>query len=940
MHRKDQALPGGQHHLLHGRAGTGRIGQGVFTCLHRARRNFDAGGAGGIDLEDFVGRRARGGVGVSIPETGVHRVHAAHGGCELHGAGVHMARQNANRTGNEGERRALVKAVREKEAGPAGGGVTDPRILVIEPDVVGVAATRVGLHRPGGVAGREGLKDAPVEIAAVVGVAGDHADRPGAVGAVAVERVEVAADAPAEAAGLVLEVSLQRVPGHQVGLVALERCGAVEGLGDFGRADDAVVDAHVVDVAFPEAAWPFLDIITTVQGANAQAGGWQRSFHGAGADLDAIDVDGADVTCAGDGVLVPFAVAGEGVVDLPVVAQAHAPVAAGLFQHDEKIVDRVALGQDGVLVVAHIAGDLCPDRHREVTPHGQTGIHGVDEVVLAVKAGVAQGTHIGRLQLDRDFAQVVVGGVAGAELQCTQHTLVSRCTGVAHQGEHPGAGVVVRRDPGSSGHGQGVTTDEVTRHLFNDADSDFADGVVAGVRGVRPIGVAERQTSVDRDGGQGIVGVGADAERATFGEAQNRGVVDQGDGDARGGRGDGLVDAVRRGPLETVGGVAQVMQAVGGAGPIRLRGVAQAVEVRRAQDLVEDNRFTRIEFAVAVGIEPEGAMRRQADDAHMLQGFAHAGAGVIGGACVGVREHEVGCGEAVAAVFADGFADVADRGNVVVVGQVQTEGVTLRGVGLASAVIGRDLDVQAGKVGWRVAAEGAARAVKTQPAGQGGAVGQRGGVSEGVRARVGVGEDAQGDGVGPEACAVLGLVRDDFGHHRTVVVVGEGDGEVACGTALAVIGGEPDGEGAGVGRRVAAEAQVVGVEAEPAGQRLGHATHHGLCGDGDRVAVRVDQGLVAGQGPRNRKTARVAAVDQLRQITCRPHRGAVEVGDVEGEVPPQLLRVVVGPGPPHVVVHANEPAVGVKGHHHLVGALFQLALLQLTCAPGVPAPPL
>ena len=453
VYRKDQSLARGQYHLLHGRTGIGRVGQGVFAGLHRAGRNLDAGGASGVDLEDFVRRRAGGCEGVCIPKARIDRVHAAHRCGELHGTRIDMAGQDAHCAGDEAESRAVFKAVRKKEAGPSGGGVANRSVFVVELDEVLGRARGVGLHRPSGVAGGEGLECAPVEVAAVGAVAGDHPDRPGAVGAVAVERVEVAPQAPAEGAGVVIKVALQRVPGHQIGLVAFEAGAGVQRGRNFSGADDAVVDPHIVDAALPEVAAPFLHVILSVNVADAQRGAGERSFHRAGADFDAIDVDRAGGAGACDGVLVPLAVYGEGVVNLPAVAQAQIPVSAALCQADKKVVGAGALRQDDVLPIGHVAGDLRPDRHGEVAAHGQAGVHGVDVVVHAVKVGVVQGAHIGRLQLHRDFAQVVVAGVAGAELQGAQHRLVGRCAGVTAEGHHTGAGVVAGCDAVGCGGG-------------------------------------------------------------------------------------------------------------------------------------------------------------------------------------------------------------------------------------------------------------------------------------------------------------------------------------------------------------------------------------------------------------------------------------------------------------------------------------------------------
>ena len=75
----------------------------------------------------------------------------------------------------------------------------------------------------------------------------------------------------------------------------------------------------------------------------------------------------------------------------------------------------------------------------------------------------------------------------------------------------------------------------------------------------------------------------------------------------------------------------------------------------------------------------------------------------------------------------------------------------------------------------------------------------------------------------------------------------------------------------------------------------------------------------------------VAAAEHLGQVACSPNRRLVEVVDLEREVAPHLLGVVVATGPPDVVVDTNEPAVGVKRHHHLVGAGLEFAQLQAAC---------
>ena len=515
---KHQTLAHAQYHLLHGRARAGRVGQGVFTGLYWAGRDFNRAGAGRVDFEHLIRRGAGCRCGVRIPEACIDCVHTRHLSGELDGRWVHLAGQHAHGARAEGERGAVLKPVGEEKAWPAGGGIAHPGILVLELDEVTARAPRVSLHGPGRVGLGEGLKGPPVEVAGVAGVACDDADRPGAVGAVAIERVEVAANAPAEVGGFVVEIVGQRVPGHQVGLVAFEAGVAVERGGNFTRADDAVVDAHVADAAFPEVPAELFDVGFAVHIANAQSGASQRRLHAGGgaAHLDAIDVDRARSAAAGDGVLVPLAVGWEGVVDGPAVAQAQVPAAPRLVQDDEEVICTIALRQDGVLPISHIAVNLCPGRHREVATHGQARLHGVDVVVYAVKRGVAHGPHIGRLQLHGYFAQVVVGPVAGAEREGAQHFLVLGCAGVATECEHAGGRVVAFGDAVCQRHIQRVTADEVAAHLFGDADRDFADGVVAGVAGVGRVGIAQSQTRVDAHcGAQGVTRVGSNAQAAT-----------------------------------------------------------------------------------------------------------------------------------------------------------------------------------------------------------------------------------------------------------------------------------------------------------------------------------------------------------------------------------------------------------------------------------------
>ena len=284
------------------------------------------------------------------------------------------------------------------------------------------------------------------------------------------------------------------------------------------------------------------------------------------------------------------------------------------------------------------------------------------------------------------------------------------------------------------------------------------------------------------------------------------------------------------------------MQVTRGACPVFLGRVAQQAQVGRGDGLVDQDCLATVEHVVVVGVEPQRAVGGQADDPHKLQGFAAAGVGVVGGAGVGVGEDKVCGAEAVGAVFVDGLGKIADGGDVVVVAQVERESVALCGVGLAAAVVGGDLDAQAAKVGRRVATEGAGACVKAQPVGQGAAIGQAGAVGEVVGARVGVGEGAVGKGVAEAAGTVPGFVRNDFGHHRLVVVVAVGNAEVARAGQLTVGGREADVERAGARRRVAREAEVVGVEAEPGWQRgaVGQGGSHGQL-----IAIGVDQGLVA-----------------------------------------------------------------------------------------------
>ena len=284
------------------------------------------------------------------------------------------------------------------------------------------------------------------------------------------------------------------------------------------------------------------------------------------------------------------------------------------------------------------------------------------------------------------------------------------------------------------------------------------------------------------------------------------------------------------------------MQAVGGTRPVGLGGVAQLGQIGSGHGLVDLHGFAAVQDAVAIGIQPQGAVGRQADNAHGLQCFARTDGGVVGGPGVAVGQHKVCCAEAVAAVFGDGFAVAADRANVVVVGQVQREGVALGGVGLARAVVGGDLDAQAGKVGGRVATECAVGPIEAQPAGQGTAIALCGGVGEAVIAWVGIGESGSVKGVAEAARAIPGLVRDGGGHNRLVVVVGECDVEVARADELAVVGGQADSDGRGVGGGVTRKTQVVGIKSQPTGQ--GAAI--GQCGGhGHGVAIGVDQGLVA-----------------------------------------------------------------------------------------------
>ena len=203
---------------------------------------------------------------------------------------------------------------------------------------------------------------------------------------------------------------------------------------------------------------------------------------------------------------------------------------------------------------------------------------------------------------DVDAALVIVAGVAGAETQGAEHLLVFSGSCVATECEYPLGAVVAGCDLAADACGsERIPRHEAAAPLIHQGEGGFVNGVVAGLAGERRIRIHEAQARVHQHrSAHRRTGAGPYHQRSASGAAQLRWTIsERRDADGGGDCAAGVVETIGAGPVEA-----------GAAAEVAIRCEAQLAEIRVGDLLVVADGFTAVLAAVAIGIQPQGAVGR------------------------------------------------------------------------------------------------------------------------------------------------------------------------------------------------------------------------------------------------------------------------------------------------------------------------------------------